>query len=352
MSWFANNYEKAILGGAAVCCLAFAYNGWQALSQVEKDFISQVRGGGPNNVDVKDADLVANATSSLTLSRSWSPEQFEDRTVNLFVSIPLFVREGSLNRPIDLMRGAPVHPPIPNTWWLDYRLDPGFVDSPDLDADGDGFTNTEEFLAGTDPTDPASHPPLIAKLRYVADESLAWAIRPSHPQEDGSNTFRYYDNFPPNGRINNTGVANPVPPGGLFFGGDPAQGRFKLLGHETREEFNQRTNAAERRVFARIEDQHPNKKGIIYEFPAPLQEANVPNHRKYDRTAVFTLEAIGRNGVEFKVEEFMTFTLPIDGEGPTWKLGSVTAEQVVVEYTGADGGTRSLTILKGGFPQM
>lgn len=354
MSWFANNYEKAVLGGAVACTLALAYSGWSALQQVEDDFVSNVRGRGSNETDVVSAGIVANAASSMALNRSWSPEQFDDRQVDLFVSIPLFVTQSAPNRPIDLMRDAPVHPPIPNTWWLENRIDPGFADSPTRDIDGDGFTNMEEFLAGTDPNDPKSHPALIAKLKYIGMESLTWALRPGHPNEDGSNTFRYVDDFPPRGRNNNSGAASPIPLGGIFFASGPAEGRFKLLGHETREEFNERTNAREQRTFARIEDQLPNKKGTIYEFPAPLSQGNVELHAKYDRTAVFTLEAIGRNGIEFKIEEFTTFKLPHDanGDGNTHKLLSVSAEEVVVEVTDAEGNARSVSIPKGTIPKM
>lgn len=352
MSWLSNNYEKAALGGTVVCTLALAYSGWQALGKVEEDFISNVRGRGNNETGVASSNLVVNASASLALHRGWSPEQHEDRTVNLFVSIPLFVTADSPNRPIDLVRDAPVHPPIPNSWWLDNRIDPGFEDSPDRDPDRDGFSNMEEYLAGTNPNEIKSHPPLIAKLKYVGDESLIWAIRPNFPNESGGNTFRYYDNHPPQGRTNNTGAANPIPQGGSFFESGPAAGRFKLLGHETREEFNERTNSTSSSTFARIEDQHPNKKGTIYEFPAPLNEANVQLHQQFDRTAVFTLEAIGRNGIEFKVEEFTSFTLPNDGEGPTHKLLSVTPDEVVVEFTDAEGKTRSVTIAKGLLPQM
>jgi len=351
MSWFANNYEKAALGGAVVCALALGYSGWRALHQVEADFVSTVRGRGSNETEVASADRVAKATSSLAMNRSWSQETHEDRPVDLFVSIPLFVTADAPTRPLDLLIDDPVHPPIPNTWWLKNRIDPGFADSPDRDPDGDGFSNMEEFIAGTNPNDPKSHPPLIAKLKFVGEESLGWALRPSFPSEDGGNTFRYYDDHPPQGRTNATGAVNPLAPGDLFFENGPAEGRFKLLGHETREEFNDRTNIAEQRTFARIEDQHPNKKGTIYEFPAPLAEANVPLYMQYDRTAVFTLEAIGRSGLEFKVEEFDTFTLPYDEEGVTHQLRSVSKEEAVVEFTDAEGNSRSVTIPLGSLPQ-
>jgi len=352
MSWIADHYEKAALGGALLCTLGLAYGGWRSLSNVEDDFVSKVRGRGSNDSAVASADTVVNSISSLGLPRNWSQGEFQDRSVDLFVSIPLFVTATERTRPIDLLSDDPVHPPIPNRWWLENRIDPGFEDSPERDPDGDGFTNLEEFLAGTDPNDPKSHPPLIAKLKYVGEESVAWAIRPGHVDEGGKNTFRYQDNRQPGGNANNTGAANPVEPGGIFFESGAAAGRFRLLGHETREEFNERTNAKITRTFARIEDQRENKKGTIYEFPAPLSQANMQLWLQYDRTAVFTLEAIGRGGSEFRVEELTTFKLPPDGDGPDHKLLSVTPEEVVVEYTDADGNKRSVTIPKGSLPRM
>ena len=44
---------------------------------------------------------------------------------------------------------------VPETWLNAYGLDTG-EESRDEDADGDGMTNFEEFVAGTDPTDPDS----------------------------------------------------------------------------------------------------------------------------------------------------------------------------------------------------
>jgi hypothetical protein len=44
-------------------------------------------------------------------------------------------------------------------WFKKYHLDLNDPKMLDADPDGDGFTNREEFLANTDPTDPNSHPP-------------------------------------------------------------------------------------------------------------------------------------------------------------------------------------------------
>jgi hypothetical protein len=47
-------------------------------------------------------------------------------------------------------------------WFKKYHLDLNDPKMLDADPDGDGFTNREEFLAGTDPLDPNSHPPTVA----------------------------------------------------------------------------------------------------------------------------------------------------------------------------------------------
>ena len=55
-------------------------------------------------------------------------------------------------------------------WELRYGLDITFDDS-GLDTDGDGFTNLEEFLAGTDPTDPHDHP---VRIPAPADDGAVY----------------------------------------------------------------------------------------------------------------------------------------------------------------------------------
>src|SRR5690606_36077504 len=136
------------------------------------------------------------------------------RPVDLFTGIPLFIKRDAPQTAIDLQKDAPVHAPIPNTWWIENRLDPGFADSPQRDPDGDGFTNLEEYNAKTNPNDPTSHPPLLAKLMYQKDESLSWVLRPGFDVGDGAFTFVYKED---GGKQNRATAASPVNPGDVFF---------------------------------------------------------------------------------------------------------------------------------------
>ena len=344
MSWFAKNYEKAALGGSVAAALGLAFLGYSKLSGVEQDFGAGLKGQGNNNAAVRDADLIPKTLVSLKLDRTWNQALDGDRPVDLFTGIPLFVSSLAPEKPIDLLKDAPVHPPIPNTWWIENRLDPGFADSPNRDPDQDGFSNLEEFNAKTDPNSAKSIPSLIAKLMYVKDESLGWVLRPGYGS-DGSFPFNYQDT---KGAVNKTGAADMIAPGGLFFAKGPMMNRFKLLGSEVRKEVNTKVNIEMEVTIVRIEDQRSNKKGVIYEIPAPLSEDRRNDYLKYDRTAIFSLEALGLNGKEFKVEENTKFALPPDSPKKDYLAKIVTPESVTVEYTNPAGETKTFRIGKGG----
>lgn len=342
MSWLSKNYEKAALGGAAVIAVGLGVFGYLKVNKVEEDFATEIKGSGNDNPAVKDADQVAKAAASLGNKRQWNQGEDRERPVDLFTGIPLFISKTDPTKPVDLHGGEPVHPPIPNQWWLQYRLDPGFGDSPLRDPDGDGFSNLDEFNGKTDPTNASEYPSLIQKLVYVKDESLNWILKPGFDTE-GAFAFTYRDS---------KGQQNKLPAGGvakandIFFEKDVMKDRFKMLGFETRKINNPKLNMEQEFKFVRVEDQKPNKKGTIYELKQNFRDEEIPQFSQYDRTAVLKLEALGQDTVEFKIEENTTFGLPVDSEKKDYLLKSVTPEKIEVEYTGPDGAKKSIEIPK------
>lgn len=347
MSWISDNYEKTLAGGAIAVALGLGYVGWNGLKAVDEDFSAGLKGSGSNNTAVVGADMIPKAEQSLGLKRVWERGRDpQDRSVDLFTGVPLFIKSSAPDKAIDLEKDPPVHPPIPNTWWLEARLDPGFSNAPELDPDADGFSNLEEFEAKTDPQNLHDFPTLIHKLRFVKDESLAWVLRPSWGQI-GAFPMAYLDN---RRGVNRITAADPVKENELFFRKGVQAGRFKLLGSEVRKEVNPQMNIETEVTWVKVEDQRPNKKGKVYEFPAPLGEDRQNDFLQFDRTAVFVLEAVGQGANEFKVEENTRFALPYDAKDKDYLVKSVTPEKVVIEFKDSEGAPRTVEIQKGAMP--
>lgn len=350
MSWISENYEKAAIGVGAVAAIGLAWFGWQKVGAVPDDFGDSANGPTPQKSDpsVKGADRVATAKSSFQLKREWLKGEDDGRPVDLFTGVPLFVNKNNPNNPVDLANPSvePVHPPIPNQWWIDNRIDPGFGDSLQRDADEDGFSNLDEYNTKTDPSDDRDYPNLITKLTYTSDEFIRWVVRPGYPTAEGEFTFEYVDSA---GIRTKTGAVNPIKLGDLFFTDDPIKERFKFAGSEVRKVMDERLNIEKDVTFVTIEDQRPNKKGTKYEKPSQFRknEREFAKQSEFDRTAILTLEALGLDGVEMKIEENTSFSLPPDAKEKAFKLMEVTPEAIVVEHTKADGKTETFTILKG-----
>ncbi|HSR37040.1 MAG TPA: Amuc_1099 family pilus-like system protein, partial [Desulfurivibrionaceae bacterium] len=268
MSWFSKNYEKAALGGTVVVALGLAYLGWARIGAVDEEFGTGLKGAGNNKTAVPGAERIPMALQSMKLDRTWNRGKDGERPVDLFTGVPLVIKSTEPEKAIDPIKDAPIHDPIPNIWWLENRIDPGFADSPQRDPDADGFSNIDEFTAKTDPNNAKSHPSLIAKLMYLKDESIAWVIRPGYGSE-GKFPFTYEDS---KGRRNRISAAEAIGEGDLFFAKEPEAGRFKMLGSEPRKQLNPKTNIELEVTIVRIEDQRPNKKPTVYEFPAPLPD--------------------------------------------------------------------------------
>lgn len=346
MSWISQNYEKAAVGGAVVVAAGLAFLGWSKVGSVEEDFNISPPGSREGGTAVVGAEAIPRAESSLTTKRLWTQAKTEsDRSVDLFTGIPLYVKKSEPTKAVDPTTGDPVHPPIPNSWWIANRLDPGFGDSPQRDPDGDGFSNLEEFEAKTDPNDPKLHPSLIAKLKYVSDESVFWLLEPGFDDGAGAFAFKYGDSMKATNRLPADKMAKP---GDIMFEKGPAAGRFKMLSSERRTEVNPSTQAEQERTYVKVEDQRPNKKGKVYEIPTQIPEGNKPKFYQYDRTAVLSLEALGESGKTFKVEEYTRFGLPSASSKKDYLLKSVTPEKIEVEYTDPSGAVKTLEIPKGG----
>lgn len=133
-----------------------------------------------------------------------------------------------------------LHGQVPNTWFISNGIADalGRADGLELDSDGDGFTNREEFAARTSPSDPTSLPPLVKagappKLEVVRVENANATITvdsmlayDANPTEAGIRVYaRVADSQPI--------VKCSVKPGGTFgLGGKSNPKRFTVLGFE------------------------------------------------------------------------------------------------------------------------
>ncbi len=61
---------------------------------------------------------------------------------------------------------------MPDDWEQEHGLDSEDADDAELDADGDGFSNLAEFLAGTNPEDDSDHPEVESVNGFTSDYAL------------------------------------------------------------------------------------------------------------------------------------------------------------------------------------
>jgi hypothetical protein len=349
MSKLPKNFEKILVGVGGVCAIGFAAMGFMKLGAVETDFAATVPATGKNEAGIPEADATAKAVASLTANRNIEAADAAGRPVDLFTGIPLFVDKNNLTDPVDPIGGTRiVHPPIPNKWWIETGANMTFADSPQRDDDGDGFSNLDEFEAGTQPVDAKSIPPLIYKLAYLKDESTKWYVEFGFESEGkwGPKLLGQMPDKKP--FTNRVGAAEMLSPGDSFFiDKQPFQNRFKFLGIVQKEVTSKRTGLTQNVNVAEFEDLKPNKKGTKYQSQYGLPDAEIDANAYYDRTAVLDLQAIGESGKEFKVEEGTTFALPPSAAEKKYLLKSVTPEGIEVEYTeGSE--KKSVSIPKGG----
>lgn len=179
MNWIKKNYERAFLGAFALALIASAgWISWQALSFPE-NFTARNSSKKPDNTIVPpDIKSVDDASALASNPRSWSPHEG-----SLFVSRPYVLRDEKIYDPLE--GGEPLHPPITNAWLVKYNLDYGDPNVKDADPDKDHFSNLEEFLAGTDPTNEKSVPSYHTKLRLTKFDPVPFRLKFGGDSGDG-----------------------------------------------------------------------------------------------------------------------------------------------------------------------
>ena len=154
-------YHLVLLGLAVVLASATAVFLHMQSSELEASLKARAGGsrGAPYAPDVY-------TDASIAIARLKKPVDWKARTdgASPYVSRPYLLRDGKL---FDPMTGSePLYPPVPNQWLVDHHLDYTDMNILDRDPLHKGFTVRDEFLAGTDPNNPAQFPPLCIKLSY------------------------------------------------------------------------------------------------------------------------------------------------------------------------------------------
>jgi hypothetical protein len=156
------NYEKKWL--AAMALLALIIAGLLIWQSSEFPATLAVRQVSPNDeLGEVPVEKAQEATKRLQTVFDWTSPERKGKPVPLNKSILLVVKDDTL---YDLfVEDKQLRPPMTNEFLIKYDL-PHILHENlgELDPDNDGFTNEEEFLAGTNPRDPDSRPPATQKL--------------------------------------------------------------------------------------------------------------------------------------------------------------------------------------------
>lgn len=159
MDWIKSQYDRVALLVLGLIALASAGVIVLQATAFPESFAGQNSAKPPNNtLPQPPTDVVAAEIAALQQPSEWTASK-----ASLLVSKPYILKDGLLINPLE--GGAPLHPPVPNEWIVQYGLDYADTQLLESDSDKDLFTVLEEFQAGTDPTDSKSKPSYASKLR-------------------------------------------------------------------------------------------------------------------------------------------------------------------------------------------
>lgn len=340
-SSISDSYEKLVFVVALVIAVALGAMSFMKAGKLD-DAFKQPTASPRKAPPLPGKDSIDGATAGLAGTIEFKPATISGgREIDVFVGIPWFVQQDGSTVDLGNPSEANVHEGIPNAWWLKYGISPGYADSPEQDADNDGFANREEYDAETDPMDPADHPALVTKLRVakVIDNRFLLDFASTTDKE-----FKIKMRTRVNGRLVESKSAY-IPAGdpekSIFFlkDGYPGQFRFRLKAVERRQ-IPLGNVGVKMESFAIIEDLKPNLKaaGRVYEVPYTGSGIEFSDYK-----VMFFLDAIGKAEEEFEILENTTFALPNDDaatDKPFLFKGIAESGDVIIEWK-EDGETKT-----------
>jgi len=194
-TFFQKNYDRLIAAVVLVALLSsLVFLAVQAKIQKtsQQEFDQKLAGLTPKFKKAGPADktIFQNAMAAME-----NPFQVEDWTQGLLLTPELRVRCVTCERPIPYaatnctFKVCGVEQPpdttkvtdangngIPDEWEKKYNIFAMNPDEIDVDHDNDGFTSREEYYWNTDPRDPASHPPYLAKVRVAGIKPIPFQM--------------------------------------------------------------------------------------------------------------------------------------------------------------------------------
>jgi hypothetical protein len=199
--WIKSNYHLVVLAVSLVLAIVSAI----ALISEHGSFLDKLHTRADiNRPAVPNRNIVGSNIKQM-MDRVDHPVAWNVRRdgASPLVSRLYLLKKGILVDPLE--QSEPLYPPVPNKWLFDHGLDYTDVKILERDPKHKGFTVLEEFLAGTDPNNPASMPPLHTKLSYsepdvrksnyvlefVGEEEIEgrkeFQLRPSEPLPNPAN---------------------------------------------------------------------------------------------------------------------------------------------------------------------
>jgi hypothetical protein len=159
MDWLKSHYDRVTVIAAALLLLLGAVSIWRSATSFGDNFLAAQASGPPKKPSPpgKASDL-EKAIAKIQQPPQWT---FGGRS-GLFVPEKHFI--GANGMPATLQTTL-VHPPVPNEWLEQFNLPIADADVLTQDADGDGFTNLDEWQGHTNPIDKNSHPDYLTKLK-------------------------------------------------------------------------------------------------------------------------------------------------------------------------------------------